>query len=67
MGQNEKELQQLLERSKAMPKINKLTPEQRKGLLGALFNMAKERNPHLFKEPTAEQKEMMEKMKMMRT
>ena len=46
-----------------IPKINKLTQEQQQKLNEALLKLAKERNPHLFKEPTEEQKMMIEELK----
>lgn len=46
-----------------LPKINKLTKERQQKLTDALLKLAKERNPHLFKEPTEEQKKMIEELK----
>ena len=46
-----------------LPKIDKLTKEQKQRLFDAAHKFAKERNPHLFKEPTEEQKAMIEKFK----
>lgn len=46
-----------------IPKINKLTQEQRSQLASSLLKVARERNPQLFKEPTEEQKKMIEELK----
>lgn len=46
-----------------IPKINKLTQEQRSQLASSLLKKARERNPHLFREPTEEQLAMIESLK----
>lgn len=46
-----------------MEKIDKLTKEQKQNLFNALLKVARERNPQLFKEPTEEQKKMIEELK----
>lgn len=46
-----------------LPKINKLTKEQQTKLADNLLKAAKERNPHLFKEPTEEQLAILEELK----
>lgn len=46
-----------------VPKIDKLTDEQRKKLNSFFLEKVKEKHPHLFKEPTEEQKAMIEKLK----
>lgn len=46
-----------------VPKIDKLTDEQRKKLNAFFLERVREKHPHLFKEPTEEQKAMIEKFK----
>lgn len=46
-----------------MEKIDRLTKEQKHNLFNALLKVARERNPQLFKEPTEEQKKMIEEFK----
>lgn len=46
-----------------VPKIDKLTDEQRKKLNAFLLEKVKEKHPHLFQEPTEEQKKMIEELK----
>ena len=46
-----------------IPHINKLSPARQQEIWSNIIKLAKERNPHLFKEPTEEQKAMIEKFK----
>ena len=46
-----------------IPKIHKLTDEKRKVFNDILIKLAQEKHPHLFQEPTEEQKAMIEKFK----
>ena len=48
---------------KHIPKIHKLTDEQRKKYNNILITLAQKKHPHLFQEPTEEQKAMIEKFK----